>query len=63
MSKIGQCKECLFWKVPEPGDGPDGHCHRYAPRPFTDTNNNGTALWPYTKGKEFCGEWAPKTSE
>jgi len=62
MSKIGQCKECLFWKVPEPGDGPEGRCRRYAPRP-TDIVKIGTTGWPYTKGKKFCGERAPKTSE
>jgi hypothetical protein len=63
MSKIGQCKMCLFWALPEPGYGPEGKCHRYAPKPFVDTRLNGTGLWPYTKGNEFCGEWAPKTSE
>jgi len=62
MSKIGQCKECLFWKPPEPGDGPEGHCHRYAPKP-TEIVKIGTTGWPYTKGKEFCGEWESKTSE
>jgi hypothetical protein len=62
MSKIGQCKNCLFWKAPEPEERPYGHCHRYAPRPINAVYN-GNAGWPYTRGTEICGEWEPKDAE
>ena len=59
-----RCETCRFWEGGISEVASLGLCHRYAPRSLARHPIEGPefldAVWPRTKEKEWCGEWAAK---
>lgn len=59
------CSLCLFWRAAR--DGGDaagwGECRRMPPAlpPIENDKLVHVGLWPHTDGRDWCGEWQPRS--
>lgn len=52
------CATCRFWQPLQPDDRAvpaRGYCHRSPPTPSLET-----AVFPFTSGNQWCGEYGPR---
>jgi hypothetical protein len=59
------CGTCMFWRGDRAGGTATGwgECRRMPPAlpPIEDDKLVHVGLWPHTDGRDWCGEWQPRT--
>jgi hypothetical protein len=59
MTMAATCNSCRFWEADyfiEEAPSTMGRCHRRAPSPNGTQIPDADAVWPSTRGDDWCGE-------